>query len=126
MKKKKTREELKSYLFSHPLFPVINKNFPNRNLDLEFEVMMEHHASGACKCHKGGGQPVNIVAAWRNWIPYTKPDPDIKAANDKAWQEEKDRKMNIDRNAPPSEEGLKKLAELRAKWSRPGSILEKK
>lgn len=114
----KSSEELKSYLFGHKLFPIINKNFPHRDLDLEFELMIEHHVSGSCKCHKGGGMPKNIVAAWKNWIPYTKPDPTLvgqhQAKLQKQTELEFEQKYGTKYNTT-NEAGLKKLREMKAK-----------
>lgn len=119
MKKNKNSEELKSYLFAHKLFPVINKNYPHRNLELEFELMIEHHQSGSCKCHKGGGLPKNIVAAWKNWIPYTKPDPELESKHktELARQTELEfqQKYGTDSKST-NEEGLRKLREAKEKY----------
>jgi len=116
--KKKSREELKEYLFNHKLFPIINKPYTHRNLELEFELMIEHHESGSCKCHKSGGLPKNIVAAWKNWIPYTKQDPELVAAYQQKLRIEEQRRFEKQYNVgfdKPNLEGLKKLAELKEK-----------
>lgn len=116
MRKKKTKEELKAYLFSHPLFARINEPWPNRDLDFEFEMMMEYHISGGCKCHPNGGMPVNIVAAWKNWIPYSQPDPKIIEAKRKIAEREEAIRNNVDPDKPISEAGQRQLEELRKKW----------
>lgn len=118
MLKKRNKAELKAYLFGHPLFTTINKPYPLRNLDMEFELMMEHHASGACRCHVGGGVPKNIVAAWKNWIQYTKQDPELVALHNaelqKMVEQEFKQKYGVEYHGQ-NEEGLKKLRELKDK-----------
>lgn len=118
MKKKRNKEELKEYLFAHPLFAKINENWPARNLEMEFELMIEHHLSGDCRCHPSGALPVNIVAAWKNWIPYTQPDPKILAANSRIGEKEDMIRHNVNPDNPPlSEKGIKQLDEIRERFN---------
>lgn len=84
--------------------------------------MLEHHRSGACKCHKGGGLPKNIVAAWKNWVPYTKPDPELLSQHQAKLQRqvetEFEQKYGTKYNTT-NEAGLKKLREMKEQYLGP-------
>lgn len=101
--KKRNKDELKEYLFAHPLFEKITSKYPDRDYDLQFEMMIEHHLSGSCKCHKGGGLPKNIVAAWNNWIPYTKADEFIILARQKKMKEQQERQSMVQAGVNPED-----------------------
>lgn len=114
---KNPKLELKEYYWAHPLFPRLKEKYPDRDYDLQFELMWEWWTRSGKK-----RTLPKLLSAFSNWLANSKVDQTIIAERQEKYRheamKETFRANNINPQQPVSEEGLKKMAELRARWGK--------
>lgn len=90
-------EKLKQTFFNHPLFPALQKKYPDRDYEFQMDLMCEWWLTNKKKL------PISITAL-SNWLRNTKPDPEIQAERRKREiKEETDRRLMEMENMPQAD-----------------------
>lgn len=102
-------EKLKQAFLNHPLFPALQKKYPDRDYEFQMDLMCEWWLTNKKKL------PVSITAL-ANWLRNTRPDPEIQAERRKREiKEDTQRRLKEMENIPRADPV--RLQELRSKMS---------
>lgn len=101
-----TTPELKKSFFENPIMADIQKTYPDRNYEFQFNLMIDWWQTNKKKL------PQNI-SAFSNWLVKTQPDPKLQAERRTRIEKEAQDKKQAEIDATPqaSPESLNKLRE---------------
>jgi len=103
-----TQEQIKESFFANQIFKTLKDKYPDRDYDLEFELMCEWYK-------KRRKRLPQLISAFRAWLSNSKPDPQIILKREIELKRKKeDHYMeSVDNSAAHTSIAQEKLSEIR-------------